>query len=275
MEKRSVLANNKLTKTKYLLDHPQLKEYVPDTISESKGNLHAYLTRYRTVYVKPNNGTGGRGIIRVKIARDGAYVFQLKDKKLQFRTYDGLYKAIEPITTRKVHLIQKGIPLLKIKGRPFDIRVMVQKEETGSWIHTGTIARIARPKLVVTNYHSGGTPIELEKLLIHFLPPKRVKVYMKKLEALGVQIAEHMEEGYPFVTAIGVDIGLDAALRPWIIEVNTRPDPFIFKTLKDKRVFNRIYRYIRMNRSPRPERIEHTETVAPVAVDPAEGGENA
>ncbi|WP_058301638.1 YheC/YheD family protein [Gorillibacterium timonense] len=248
MEKRSVLPNNKLTKTKHLQEKEEFREYIPETIAESKVNLEAYLTRYRTVYVKPNNGTGGRGVIRVKIAKDGGYVYQLGTKKHEFRTFDGMYKALGQITSLKPHLVQKGIPLLKAKGRPFDIRVMVQRGDDGKWLHTGTIARIARPKLIVTNYHRGGTPIELEKLLGPYLSEKEIPNFVKKINELSVKIAEHLGVGYPYVTAVGVDIGLDRALKPWIIEVNTKPDPYIFKKLKNKRVFKQIIRYIRLNR---------------------------
>jgi len=248
MEKRSVLPNNKLSKTRHLSENPELKGFIPDTIAESKSNLQAYLTRYRTVYVKPNNGTGGRGVIRVKIAKDGGYVYQLGKKRHEFRTYDGMYRSLKRFTSRKPHLVQKGIPLLKIKGRPFDIRIMVQRGPEGRWEHTGTIARIAHPKRIVTNYHRGGTPIELETLLASYLRPKEIPEFVTGLNNLGVRISEHLGKGYPYVTAVGVDIGLDQELKPWIIEVNTKPDPYIFKNLKDKRVFQKIIRYLILNR---------------------------
>ena len=248
MEKRSVLPNNKLMKTQHLSENSELKAYIPDTVAESKSNLSAYLTRYRMVYVKPNNGTGGRGVIRVRIAKDGAYEYQLGLKRHAFRTFDGLYRSLGKITSKRTHLVQKGVPLLKIKGRPFDIRVMIQKGPEGKWEHTGTIARIAHPKRIVTNYHRGGTPIELETLLAYFMPAKDISAFVDSLNELSTRIAEHLSTGYPYVTAVGVDIGLDQDHKPWIIEVNTKPDPYIFKNLKDKRVFQKIIRYIGYNR---------------------------
>ncbi|UUZ90327.1 YheC/YheD family protein [Paenibacillus sp. P25] len=38
-------------------------------------------------------------------------------------------------------------------------------------------------------------------------------------------------------------MAIDQKLYPWILEVNTWPDPWIFRKLKDKRIFRRIYRY--------------------------------
>ncbi|MGO4276757.1 YheC/YheD family protein, partial [Paenibacillus sp. TAF58] len=36
-------------------------------------------------------------------------------------------------------------------------------------------------------------------------------------------------------------------LKPWVLEVNTAPDPFIFNQLKDKKMFFKVLRYARAN----------------------------
>ena len=52
---------------------------------------------------------------------------------------------------------------------------------------------------------------------------------------------------YPGFKEIGVDIGIDKELKPWVLEVNTAPDPFIFNQLKDKKMFFKVLRYARAN----------------------------
>ncbi|WP_339852039.1 YheC/YheD family protein [Paenibacillus sp. FSL W7-1088] len=39
------------------------------------------------------------------------------------------------------------------------------------------------------------------------------------------------------------DIGLDQSLRTWIIEVNAKPDHYIFNQLNDKTMYHKVIRY--------------------------------
>jgi hypothetical protein len=58
---------------------------------------------------------------------------------------------------------------------------------------------------------------------------------------------------------VGADIGLDNHLLPWIIELNTNPDPYIFRHLPDKRIARKVLSYARALRrippaKPKPKR---------------------
>lgn len=53
-------------------------------------------------------------------------------------------------------------------------------------------------------------------------------------------MAKEFHKNHSGFKEIGLDIGLDSALKPWIIEVNTRPDAYIFNQLKDKTMFRRV-----------------------------------
>lgn len=89
--------------------------------------------------------------------------------------------------------MQKGIQLAKTKGRPFDIRVMVQKTNQGKWVSTGLFTKIGRPGKVATNYNQGG-----------------------------------------------LDVALDSKGKPWILEVNTRPQFYPLKNMKNRKLYQRM-----------------------------------
>ncbi|MNC18497.1 hypothetical protein D3C75_663990 [compost metagenome] len=63
------------------------------------------------------------------------------------------------------------------------------------------------------------------------------------MNRLGVKAAVQLSGSYPGLREIGVDIALDKGLHPWILEVNTFPDPCPFTKLPDSRMLRRIVRY--------------------------------
>jgi D-alanine-D-alanine ligase-like ATP-grasp enzyme len=72
---------------------------------------------------------------------------------------------------------------------------------------------------------------------------EQVTEYDQNLKKLGHDIAVAMSEKYPSLNMLGIDVGVDNKLNPWIIEVNTKPDLYIFKKLKNKEIFRKMYRY--------------------------------
>lgn len=240
---------SKWKKTQALITDPKVAPYVPITKVMNHGSLRSMLFKFGMVYIKPDYGMHGVGVMRVE-KRSGAVPFCYRTGLITrtFSTFDKMYDDIVRMTRGKMYLVQWGIHLRQYGGRSFDLRVLVQCSPQKQWETTGIIGRVAHPRKVVTNYHNGGTLVLVERLLGAYLPASESARHTNQLKTLGVQVAQQLSKKFPGIKMIGLDIGLDEKLRPWIIEVNTAPDIYIFRKLKDKKDFWKILGYARAYR---------------------------
>lgn len=232
--------SSKWKKTAALLKDKVLSDYIPVTASLSKVSLRSLLKKYEMVYIKPDIGTYGNGVMRVE-RTDSGYQFQVEEQVRTFNNFDDMYRSILKNTGKKNYLVQEGIHLLKHKGRSFDLRVMTQYAPNRRWETTGIIGRVAARNKIVTNYHSGGKLLPANRLLASYT--KDIESQLRSLSKLGEKAGKAMQKAFPGVYVIGIDVALDQSLRPWILEVNTSPDPYIFRKHPNKSVYKKIMQY--------------------------------
>lgn len=237
--------NNKMGKYRALLRNKALARHLPPTKLATLDNIRGMLQRYSSVYLKPSHGTGGSGIFKLSRTKEG-YRLRSGTRSRTFGSLGGAFAAYNRAKAKKIYLVQMGIPLLSYKNRPFDLRIMVQRNPRRAWEATGIVGRLAKPHKIVTNYHSGGKPMPADVLLASAIPAGKRARYRAQLQTLGLRISRHMSGYFPGFRAYGVDVGIDKSLKPWIIEVNSRPDKSIFNALTDKRMYLKIVRYSRV-----------------------------
>ncbi|WP_063847737.1 YheC/YheD family protein [Bacillus sp. FJAT-28004] len=236
----------KLGKYRFMNGYGRISASLPDTRAATKSNINTMLRLYDSVYLKPDTGTGGHGIYKLtKNAK--RYTLRSGSISKQFDSLDTLFRSLHKLQLKNKYVAQRGIGLLRHSNRPFDIRVMVQKNRSKQLEVTGIIGRMAKPRKIVTNYHSGGTPLPVEILLkSHLNGIKRLK-YIKKIELLGKDASVVLAKGYPKNKAFGVDIAIDSELKLWVLEVNTKPDMSIFNTLSNKTMYRKILKFSKLN----------------------------
>lgn len=204
------------------------------------------VNKYRFVYLKPDKGALGNGIIRVdKIREKGRnrFKYQYGEQQRYFPSFEAMLPFINRLTVNKDYIIQRGIQLLRYRNRPLDIRVMVQQNPRGGWEVTGMMGRVAHPKKVVCNGAQGSTSLPVNILISPHIPKERIPYYRQMLRDLGTRVAHQLNRTYPGLKEIGIDVGIDNELNLWIFEANTRPSFKIFQILKDKTVFQRMCRF--------------------------------
>jgi len=231
----------KLGKYNFMMRFKRIRSFLPDTRKATLSNIKTMLRLYGSVYLKPDEGTGGHGIY--KITKENNFILRTGSLVRSFNSLHVLFASIQRKLIRDKYIVQEGIVLLKHNNHPFDIRVMVQKNEKGILVVTGIIGRRAQRNKIVTNYHSGGTPLPIDTLLKSHLDDESRKQYIQMIERLGKDASIVLGRSYRSKRAFGVDIAIDYKMNPWVLEINTQPDMSIFNTLKNKTMYKRILRY--------------------------------
>lgn len=243
MSYKSKSISSKLTKNGWLLKHPRLQAYLPPMMPFSRRNLAAMLDRYSVVYFKPTNGSGGNRITRIRKQAHG-YRTQTRSRHVSHPSFDSLFQRLNKQASHRPYLLQKGIRLAKTKGKPFDIRVMVQKTNGGKWISTALFAKIGKPGVVATNYNQGGKIGFIRPTLSAAGYSANQRNRMEhKLKKLGTDVGACFDRHLRGFRELGLDVALDSSGRPWILEVNTRPQFYPLKDMKDRSLYRRIVGY--------------------------------
>lgn len=240
---KSSSISDKWKKTNWLLEQADLRKHVPHTETFNRKNLFSMLSKYSTVYFKPTHGSGGAGIIRINKKNSG-YQTQFKKEKSFFATADELYHMLSRFSNKRPYLLQKGIQLAKTNGKLFDIRVMVQKTKKGEWISTAVFAKIGSPGKIATNYNQGGSLGLFQPTLTGAgFHSASIQNTEEALKQLGVSVAKNFDRHLKGFQELGLDVAVDNKEKLWILEVNTRPQIYPLKYLKDKKLYHRTLSY--------------------------------
>ncbi|MBY0162682.1 YheC/YheD family protein [Cytobacillus firmus] len=243
MSYKSSTIKSKWKKTKWLNEDAYFRQYVPHTLPFSKNNLNTMLASYSTVFFKPTDGSGGRNIVRIR-KTDVGYTSQLNTTKTSYSSSSQLYRDLNRFAGSRPYLLQKGIRLAKSNGKPFDIRVMVQKTREGAWVSTALFTKVGNPNKVATNYNQGGSIGTFKNTMSSAnFGSAFTQQLESELKRLGVAVGRNFDRHYKGFKELGLDVAVDSKGRPWILEVNTRPQVYPLKTLKDKSLYHKVLSY--------------------------------
>jgi len=234
---------SKWKKTGWMLRDSRLHPYVPDTRLFDRDALKAMLGRHGVVYFKPSRGTGGKGIVRIEKPSAGGYRMRGSGANHRSATIDGLYARLKAYAGTRTYLLQKGIDLALTRGKPFDVRVMVQKTNDGVWTTTSLFTKIGRKGKVVTNYSRGGKVGRLgETLRGAGYSKSGIKEASARLTKLGTDAGRCLDRNRDGFRELGLDVAIDTRNRYWILETNTRPQYYPLRQL-DKSAYRRVSEY--------------------------------
>ena len=222
-----------------------LSTFLPDTIMyEGTSSILRMLKKYPLIYVKPINGTGGRGIVRIKRQTHGKVSISGRDlnrKIIHEHIVDinQLGKSLAKWRLNQIkYIVQQGIMLVLPNGRVHDYRVLVQKNSLGEWQISGAAGRVGALHSVTANLHGGGSAMPMDDLLQKFID-KRINIEEIKndLSSLCVHLCSYLEESAGSLYELAIDIAIDKNGKIWIIEINPKPAREVFKQIGDHQTY--------------------------------------
>lgn len=236
----------------WLRSNRSTRTLVPNTKRlRSSASLAAMLTQYGRLYLKPESGKAGKGIMLLKKdSNDSNMMYSLTIQGQRRR--DELYKTSKlPLLWKRIkaeiygvpYIMQQGIELAKYHDRHFDIRLLVQKSGKGIWSVTGIGARLAGPKRITTHVPQGGSVEDPEKMLFPTFGSEYTTILMNSLKSNALLIARQIENSSGHTLGeMSMDLGIDKQGSIWFFEANSKPMKFDEPHIR-KKSLERIFQY--------------------------------
>ncbi len=206
--------------------------FLPETrLLTDTGDIRTLLDTYGMVYLKPTAGSLGRRIIRVKKLAPALvhYKYRTKDKESKegvVPTGELLEKILRPVMGKREYIVQQGLHLAEYEKCPFDVRILMQKDNRGNWRRTKIYVRVAAPGNIVSNI-SDGARGEKIAVVLHdvfdedFSAPAGIGEQLRVAARLIPPAMENlMGQAWG---ELALDLGIDTSCRVWLIEVNAKP----------------------------------------------------
>lgn len=211
--------------------------------------LQKMLERYPSLYLKPESGKAGKGIMVLKYQKDKLLPYRLKvQNQRSSTTYKAasihrLWARIKSETGGTRYIIQQGIELASVNNRHFDLRVLLQKTRKGQWGITGVGARMAGSKSITTHVPRGGSVEDPDKLLSDVFGADLSAGIINRVKTTAIIIARQIEKasGYDH-GEMSMDLGIDEGGSIWFFEANAKPMKFDEPHIR-RQSLRRIFQY--------------------------------
>lgn len=226
------------------------KPYIPTTRRlVTVTGLGRLMQKHSYLYLKPESGKAGKGIMTIKVQAEKQLPYRLKiqeNKKSVTYSCANIYKLwsrIQKQSGGEPYIAQQGIKLASFQDRRFDLRALVQKNQRGQWDITGIGARIAGVSSITTHVPRGGMIEDPEKLLVNSFNEEQARKLLIKAKNAAVLIAKQIERASgQLLGEMSMDLGVDSEGNMWFFEANSKPMKFDEPHIRQKSL-ERIFHY--------------------------------
>ncbi|MDQ1004219.1 hypothetical protein QFZ28_004619 [Neobacillus niacini] len=204
----------------------RLAPYLPHSQSiKDCSEVVSALTKQKKIIIKPINGSQGYGIYYLKKNDKTIHVKTEKNKKIISRIFPNetkLCQWLQPLINFRPYLLQPYLELSNAASKPFDIRILLQKDEQGVWVERGKGIRIGNTGGILSNLSAGGSVIDFSTWSSS-LPPAGKEYICSELNFIITNLPYILEREISPLFEIGIDIGVAKNGALWILDVNSKP----------------------------------------------------
>lgn len=227
----------KLAIYKTLLRDETLKGHLPHTAPYREQHLIKRLRTDGQAFLKPVSGSHGKGALHIKRLADS---YEIKGRTahnkpfaIALRGDAQLIRWLKRFMRLRNYIMQPYLTLLTKAGEAYDIRSLMQKNDTGRWKHTGMAVRKGMPGSMTSNLHGGGKAEEVLPFLEDAFGMPLGRLMQQHIVELSHAISLCLERYYGRLFELGIDYGIDQQGQIWVLEVNSKPGRAIFTHLQN------------------------------------------
>ncbi len=208
-------------------------------------NLASRSTRW---YVKPVNGTGGRGILLLE--KHGRTILctgsdEKRNKRKWLLDSDRhMHSMIKHWITSPFnamygqnYIIQQAVDTRLSDGRVHDFRLLVQKDRTGEWCVSGIGARIGGSGQNGSNLHAGGSCCSFDEFSQELWSQKKLQFIRGQLMKTALAIAKLCDGSPSYQCEFGCDLAVGPTGDIFVLELNPKPGRKLFTQISDREAF--------------------------------------
>ncbi|CAH0221560.1 Endospore coat-associated protein YheD [Peribacillus sp. Bi96] len=218
-----------------LKKHPLLQAFFPETFQVTTSeDIIGHLERLDKVIIKPEFGAGGTGIYLLTKTEEGTLVSMTKKGTKYDRPFTStsqLNKWLQHLLNRYRYLCQPYLELRNQKNEPFDLRILLQKNEKNQWMERGRGIRTGQKDSITSNLATGGEAISLD--IFNKNNPEAITIAVEqKIQHILRTLPAETEAVSKRLFELGIDLGIDKKGQIWIMDINSKPGRKIIQILQ-------------------------------------------
>lgn len=207
------------------LSKSELAPYIPVTAQASNGKkVIEYVANWKKAILKPVFGSGGAGIYSIEKKGTEFLVSADHKGKITHRSFPSDSETLAWLNRllKREYLIQPYLNLTDSMDRPFDIRLLLQKNPSGDWTLRGKGIRRGKAEGILSNLTAGGEIIPSDDF-VHSLDEKTKEFINSELDDIILKLPAILENSFSRLFELGIDIGVSKDHALWVLDTNSKP----------------------------------------------------